>query len=82
MDAKTRIKILELSFNIMENLLMSKDFKSKEEVMSATKKAVNLSKENDKLPIEVKLGYAEAYKQLNGLSWEEMLEIKEIIGND
>ena len=40
MDNKTRIKILELSFNIMENLLLSKDFKDKEELMAAAKKAL------------------------------------------
>ena len=80
MDNKTRIKILELSFNIMENLLMSKDFK--EEIMTAAKKAVGISNKDEKMPLEVKMGYAEAYKKLEGLSWEEILEIKDIIGSD
>lgn len=82
MDNKTRIKILELSFNIMENLLMSKDFKNKEEIMTAAKKAVGISNKDEKMPLEVKMGYAEAYKKLEGLSWEEILEIKDIIGSD
>ena len=68
MDNKTRIKILELSFTVMENLLLSKDFQSKEEVMAAIKKAVDMTSKDDKMPIELKLGYAEAYKKLDNLT--------------
>ena len=82
MDNKTRIKILELSFNVMENLLTSKDFENKEELMNAAKKAVEISNKNEKMPIELKMAYAEAYKKLDGLTWEEILEIKEIISED
>lgn len=82
MDNKTRIKILELSFNVMENLLTSKDYANKEELMVAAKKAVEISNANKNMPIELKLGYAEAYKKLESLSWEELLEIKEIISAD
>ncbi len=82
MDNKTRIKILELSFNIMENLLTSKDFENKDELMSSAKKAVEISSRNEKMPIELKMAYAEAYKKLDGLTWEEILEIKEIISED
>ena len=82
MDNKTRIKILELSFNVMENLLTSKDYASKEELMSAAKKGVEISSSNAKMPLELKMAYAEAYKKLDSLSWEEILEIKEIISED
>lgn len=82
MENKQKIKILELSFQIMENLLMSKEFASKDEVMSSAKKAVDISSKDGKMPIEIKLAYAEAYKKLNGLTWEEMIEIKQIIGED
>lgn len=82
MDSKQKIKILELSFQIMENLLMSKDFTSKQEVMVMAKKAVDISNADKKMPIELKLGYAEAYRKLNGLSWEEIQEIKDIISED
>ena len=81
MDNKTRIKILELSFNIMENLLVSKDFKDKAELMSAAKKGVDISNRDEKMPIELKLAYAEAYSKLDSLSWEEILEIKDIISD-
>lgn len=82
MDNKTRIKILELSFNIMESMLLSKDFASKAELMSAMKTAVDRTSADEKMPIELKLGYAEAYKKLNGLTWEEIKEIKDIITSD
>ena len=82
MDNKTRIKILELSFNVMENLLTNKDYANKDELMLAAKKAVEISNQNEKMPLELKMGYAEAYKKLEGLTWEEILEIKEIISED
>ena len=81
MDNKQRIKILELSFNIMENLLLSKDFKDKEELMLAAKKGVDISSKDAKMPLELKMAYAEAYSKLDSLSWEEILEIKEIISD-
>ena len=79
MDNKQRIKILELSFNIMENLLLSKDFKDKDELMAVAKKGVDISNRDEKMPTELKMAYAEAYQKLDSLSWEEILEIKEII---
>ncbi len=81
MDNKQRIKILELSFNIMENLLLSKDFKDKDELMVAAKKGVDISNKDEKMPLELKMAYAEAYSKLDSLSWEEILEIKEIIAD-
>ena len=82
MDNKQKIKILELSFQIMESLLMSKQFNSKEEVMASAKRGVEISSADSKMPIELKLGYAEAYKKLDGLTWEEIKEIKAIISED
>ncbi len=82
MDNKTRIKILELSFNIMEKMLLSKDYTNKEELMQSAKKAVEISNKNEEMPIELKMAYAEAYKKLTSLTWEEILEIKEIISED
>ena len=81
MDNKTRIKVLEISFNIMENLLLSKDFKDKNELMVAAKRGVDISQRDEKMPIELKMAYAEAYKKLDSLSWEEILEVKEIISD-
>lgn len=81
MDNKQRIKILELSFNIMENLLLSKDFKDKAELLAAAKKGVDISSRDEKMPLELKMAYAEAYSKLDSLSWEEILEIKDIIAD-
>ncbi len=81
MDNKKRIKILELSFSIMENLLLSKEFKNKEELLAAAKKGVDISQRDEKMPIELKLAYVEAYTKLDSLSWEEIQEIKDIISD-
>lgn len=82
MDNKTRIKILELSFNVMENLLTSKNYASKEELMAAAKRAVDISSRDEKMPLNLKMAYAEAYKKLDSLTWEEICEIKDIISED
>ena len=82
MDNKKRIKVLELSFSIMENLLTSKKFESKEEIMALAKKALDKSVDNKEMPIELKMGYAEAYRKLESLSWEEIKEVIEIISED
>ena len=82
MDNKKRIKVLELSFSIMENLLTSKKFESKEEIMTLAKKALDKSIDNKEMPIELKMGYAEAYRKLESLSWEEIKEVIEIISED
>lgn len=82
MDNKKRIKILELSFNIMENLLTSRKYASKEELIAFAKKALDKSVENAEMPIELKMGYAEAYRKLESLSWEEIQEIIEIISDE
>ena len=82
MDNKTRIKILELSFNIMEDMLVKNDFQDKQELMAAMKRAVDKTQQDTSMPIELKLGYAEAYKKLDGLTWAEIKESKDIVTSD
>ncbi len=82
MDKKTQIKIMELSFNIMEKILTEKKYTNKEEVMSVVKNAIIIAEKNDQLPTEIKMAYTEAYEKLNSLTWDEMEEIRKIIDED
>jgi len=82
MDKKTQIKIMELSFTIMEKILTEKKYTSKEEVMSVVKNAIIIAEKNDQLPTEIKMAYTEAYEKLNSLTWDEMEEIRKIIDED
>ena len=79
MDSKTRVKILELSFDIMQNLITESNYANKQELMAIAKKGVEISSKNQNAPIQLKMAYDEAYNKLNDLSWEEILEIKEIV---
>lgn len=79
MNKKTHMKILELSFDVFETILLAKKYNSKEEVMLAMKNALNLTKDNATMPTELKLAYVEAYKKLDILTWEEMLEVIAIL---
>lgn len=82
MDKKTQIKIMELSFTIMEKILTEKKYTNKEEVMSVVKNAIIIAEKNDQLPTEIKMAYTEAYEKLNSLTWDEMEEIRKIIDED
>jgi hypothetical protein len=79
MYKKTQMQIMELSFTIMEKILVQKNFTNKDEVLVLIKNAVEITKTDAKLPTEVKMAYAEAYDKLQSLTWEEMQEIKKII---
>lgn len=79
MDKKQQMQIMELSFTIMERILVQKEFKSKDEVLRLTKQAIKVAEDDKEVPTEVKLAYAEALEKLESLSWDEMQEIKKII---
>lgn len=79
MDKKQQMQIMELSFTIMERILVQKEFKSKDEVLQLTKQAIKVAEDDKEVPNEVKLAYAEALEKLESLSWDEMQEIKKII---
>lgn len=81
MEKKDQVKIFELSFNIMEQILMIKDFTSKEEIMAVAQKAMEIVEKNESADDIIKKSYEEAVKKLESLSFEEMKEIKDIISD-
>ena len=73
------MEAMDLSFKILETVLILKDYKSKEEVLKVIGVMRGVALEAEEYPKTVKDAYIEAYKKLEGLSYEEMMEIKEII---
>ena len=79
---KVSVEAMELSFKVLETILVYKEYKSKEEVMKVAETMKNVALENSKYPKTVKEAYIEAYSKLKELPFDDMMEIKEIITSD
>ena len=79
---KTSVEAMELSFKILETVLVLKEYKSKEEVLKVADLMRKIALESEEYPKTVKDAYIEAYKKLDGLNFDEMMEIKSIIVED
>ena len=82
MDNERRVKILERSFEIMEEMLL-KCFASNEEELRHNLKIEGerrLQEQKEKnLPVDEYIAIHEALTKLSGLSYEEIEEIYELI---
>ncbi len=77
MNNNKNMKIFELSFTILENWIKNENISSKENLVNIANKAVAIAKEKkDKLLSEA---YDAALDRLNGLSLDEIKEIKEVL---
>lgn len=82
MDKKQEIKIMELSFTILEKILLAKKYNDKKEVLEYAIKCLETAKNNDKMPNELKMAYLEAVTKLKGLSFQEINEIISILKDE
>ena len=78
----TNVEAMELSFKILETVLVLKDYKSKAEVLKVAEVMRKVALDSAEYPKTVKEAYIEAYKKLDGLTFDEMMEIKSIIVED
>lgn len=72
-------KNIDYSFKILEEILMLKKYKNKEEVISVAEAMTKVAEKNEKCSPSVKDSYKEALNKLNGLSFDEMNEIISIL---
>ena len=79
---KVSVEAMELSFKVLETILVYKDYTSKEEVLKVAETMKNIALENSKYPKTVKEAYIEACSKLSDLPFDDMMEIKEIITSD
>ena len=82
MEKETQIKIMELSFTILEKILLAKKYNSKQEVLEYAVKSLEMARANDKMPQELKMAYLEAVSKLKGLTFEEITEIISILKDE
>ncbi len=72
----------ELSFFVLESILMQKEYKSKEEVMEVITDGLEQVKSGDEHEPILKEAYEEAYNKLNSINFKQMMQIRSIIEED
>lgn len=82
MEKESQIKIMELSFTILEKILLAKKFESKTDVLNYAIKCLETARKNEKMPNELKIAYIEAVTKIKALSFEEIKEIIAIIKDE
>jgi len=70
-------------FEIIEKVIMARDFETKEEVVELAKKMKDIALENDSYSNDVKEAFKDAYNEIkNELTLANLKEIKKIITED
>lgn len=82
MDKKQEIKIMELSFTVLEKILLAKKYDDKKQVLEYAIKCLETARNSDKMPNELKMAYLEAVNKLKGLTFEEIQEIISILKDE
>ena len=74
-------KVVDFSFKILEEVLMLKKYKNKEEVIEVAETMQRIATSNKNYSQNVKDSYKEAYRKLKTLSFDEMNEINSILSS-
>ena len=70
-------------FEIIEKIIMARDFETKEEVVELAKKMKDIALDNDSYSKDVKEAFKDAYNEIkNELTLANLQEIKKIISED
>ena len=72
-------KVIELSYDLLEKIIMAIDYKSKDDLVKLSKIMVEKFNSDDKYPQLLKLAYADAQNKIDLLSFDQINEIKSII---
>jgi len=73
-------KVVELSFRVLEKMIIESKFNTKEELVSVANEMKNYAYAGN-YPEELKLAYEEAINKINGLSLEQLKELRDIIAD-
>lgn len=73
-------KVIETSYTILEKIIVSIDFKTKEELLSLAEIMVKKVQDGD-YPEVLKLAYADAKHKIELLSLDQLNEIKNIVNS-
>ena len=73
-------KVVELSFRVLEKMIIESKFETKEELVKVANDMKNYAYTGN-YPEELKLAYDEAINKINGLSVEQLKELRDIIAD-
>jgi|LGOV01.1.fsa_nt_gb hypothetical protein len=79
MDSELNTQAMELSFTILEDIIMIRPLTNKEDIMELARTAKNDVDISSEYPQVLKLAYKEMVNKLQSLTFEEVKEIREII---
>ncbi len=74
-------KVVDFSFKILEEILMLKKYKTKDEVIAVAEIMQRIANNNKSYSQNIKDSYKEAYRKLKTLSFDEMNEIISILSS-
>lgn len=70
-------------FEVLEKIIMARDFETKEEVVELAKKMKDIALSDDKYSNDVKEAFKDAYNEIkNELTLANLQEIRKIIAED
>lgn len=72
-------KVIELSYDLLEKIIMAIDYKTKEDLVKLSSIMVKKVNSDEKYPELLKLAYADAKNKIDLLSLDQINEIKSII---
>lgn len=75
-DFQNDLKVYELGYTVMKKLLVLKDYKNKAEVIAVANMALDIIKDDDAVSSNIKEAYKNAISRFNGMTWEEIMNIK------
>ena len=79
MNQNLTTKAIELSFTVLEDIIMLKPLTNKEDLMKLAHSAMQKVSTSKSYPEVLKLAYQEMIHKLEGLTFEEIKEIRQII---
>ena len=72
-------KVIELSYDLLEKIIMAVDYKTKEDLVKLSSIMVEKVNSDEKYPEILKLAYNDAKGKIDLLSLDQINEIKSII---
>ena len=72
-------KVIELSYDLLEKIIMAINYKTKEDLVKLSSIMVGKVNSEDKYPELLKLAYTDAKNKIELLSFDQINEIKSII---
>ena len=79
MNNDINTKAIELSFTVLEDIIMLMPLTTKEDIMALANATSDKVQNGRDFPQVLKLAYKEMLNKLNSLSFDEIKEIREII---